>query len=594
MSEIVLRREIACSMSPSALFAVLADTDKLYRALGQVEIAREPLLGEGAARFLLRARVGARSIPFAELPAQWNQPTLLVTKRVLHQGVLTSLTTRFTLTPQLQGTQLLVELQVEPRQTQLAWLVKFFAIGTLWHLCRTIRRFDEGVTRGQKPQLRPAKLLAEPLKEAQQKTKAELSAEDQPSVDALLNSLRGCDDLEVDALRLPTLSETLQQTEEKTLKLLLVACAHGLLQPSYGVLCPSCRSSVTQQDSLRELSDEAFCTFCEIRIPVELAQNVEVTFRPAQALRALPRPLYSSFNPAKTPHVIAQVVLPGATKLAVPVPNEPGEFRLWARGGAAATLKVSTLGPPHASVVIGDSIVPPSVEVGMGGTLELDHQTGQARHFKIERMEHIQPGLTAHKFTLHPLFRRLFPEDFPSANIQFPVPLVTFVRSRFAMVGELCAALGDGGAFRLLSDCQQAIRNALEEQGGAVLCVEPEGLSFAFPDQAQALSAAILAKRAAQHFRADNPFAHLLSLKMSLCTGPSTLVRLDHRLDYFGQTVATCDRMLVEAHPGDVVLPAECLKEVSAHEKAKAGPIFSLVGKGLPAAISVFRLNLEP
>ena len=105
MEAIVLRRELACGTAPGALFAVLADSDKLYRTLGQVMVSREPLVGEGSARFLLRARTGASAIPFTELPPQWNHPSLLVTKRVLHQGVLAGIATRVTLSPQLQGTQ---------------------------------------------------------------------------------------------------------------------------------------------------------------------------------------------------------------------------------------------------------------------------------------------------------------------------------------------------------------------------------------------------------------------------------------------------------------------------------------------------------
>ena len=90
------------------------------------------------------------------------------------------------------------------------------------------------------------------------------------------------------------------------------------------------------------------------------------------------------------------------------VPNEPGEFRLWAQGGATGTLRVTTLGPSQALVTVGDTMVPAEIEVAMGGTLEIDHQTGQARHFKLERPDWKQQRLDGHQLTLHPLFRRLF------------------------------------------------------------------------------------------------------------------------------------------------------------------------------------------
>lgn len=588
-----MRRELACATAPGALFAILADTDRLYRTLGQVVVSREPLVGEGSARYLLRARGEAKSIPFTEIPPQWSQPSLLVTKRVLHQGVLASLATRFTLTPRMQGTQLLIEMQVEPRLVQLGWLVKLYAQATLWHLSRTILRIDAGIPRGEQTQLRPAQLSIEPLRRAEQKTKAELPPEEQGLVDSLVSYLLRVDDLDVDSLRLRAVSEALGQPEPVVLKLLLIAASQKLLQFGFDVLCPSCRNPAAQHDHLADLSDEAFCNLCELRIPVEFASNVEVIFRPAPALRKVPRPLYSSDNPATAQHVVTQMVLPGTTKLTIQVPNEPGEFRLWARGGATGMLRVTTLGPSQATVTVADTIVPAEIEVAMGGTLEIDHQTGQARHFKLERPEWKHQRLHAHQLTLHPLFRRLFPGEAPKPSVQLAVPNVALWRCRFASLGELCAALGDSGAFRQLQDFQQAMLKAVDESGGAVLRCDSDGLSVAFDSGVTALLCAISVKRAVRALRTDNPFAHLLGLKFGLYCGPATVVSVDKRLDYFGQTVAVCDRMLTDAHPGDILVPAELLSDVSGTEGIKAGPIFSLTGRGLSSPVAVSRLTVE-
>lgn len=593
MDAIVLRRELACATAPSALFAVLADTDRLYRTLGQVAVSREPLSGEGSARFLLRARGEAKAIPFTEIPPQWSHPSLLVTKRVLHQGFLASLATRFTLTPRMQGTQLLIEMQVEPRLVQLGWLVKLYAQATLWHLSRTILRIDDGIPRGEPTQFRPAQLAVESLRQAQQQTKTQLPTEEHHLVDSLVAHLLRTDDLDVDCLRLGGVSEALGVPESTALRLLLLAASAQLVQFGFDVLCPSCRNPAAQVDHLTDLTDEAFCTLCELRIPVEFASNVEVTFRPASSLRKVSRPLYSSVNPATAQHVITQLVLPGTTKLTMTVPNEPGEFRLWARGGATGTLRVTTLGPSQASVTVGDTMVPAEVEVAMGGTLEIDHQTGQARHFKLERPDWKQQRLDGHQLTLHPLFRRLFPHELPKPSVQLAVPTVALWRCRFASLGELCAALGDSGAFRQLQDCQQAMRKAVDEAAGAVLRSDSDGLTVAFASGAVALRCAIAVERALRTLRADNPFAHLLLLKFGLYHGPATVVGVDKRLDYFGQTVAVCDRMVSEAHPGDILVPAELLSDVSGMEGIKAGPIFSLTGRGLSSPVAVSRLTVE-
>ena len=593
MEAIVLRRELACGAAPSALFAVLADSDRLYRTLGQVVVSREPVVGEGSARFLLRARTGPRAIPFTEIPPQWSQPSLLVTKRVLHQGVLASIATRFSLTPLMQGTRLLIEMQIESRLPQLAWLIKLYGQGTLWHLGRTLARIDTGILRGEKTQLRVAELSPEPLAVAHKATQAALLPEDRPLLEELVALLRRSDDLDVDSLRLPSLCESLVQNEQTVLRLLLVASAHGLLQLSFDVLCPSCRQPAGQYDHLSELSDEAFCSLCELRVPVEFAGNVEVTFRPAAPLRRLARPLYASESPSTELHVLTQMVLPSSSTLTLTVPNEPSEFRLWARGGATGLLRVSTLGPQQASIEVGDSIVPAQVEIAMGGTLEIAHKTNQARHFKLERSEWNRQKLLAHRVTLHPLFRRLFPTEVPKPAVQLAVPSVTLWMSEFPSLGELCAALGDSGAFRQVLELEQAVCRAIEPEQGAVTHNSGSSLTVAFESSEAALRAAVAAQRAVMAVRTDNPFAPLLAMRIGLFAGPATLVCADRRLDYFGQTVAICERLCNEAHGGDILLPANLTALASEQAGVKAGPIFSVSGKGLPAPIAVTRLCVE-
>jgi class 3 adenylate cyclase len=564
---IVLRRELSCATAPSALFVVLADLDRLYRMLGQPTVSREPIVGEGSARFVLRGRTGPKAIPFTELPPQWNAPGLLVSKRVLHQGLLASVSTRFTLTPQMQGTQLLIEMQLEPRVPQIGWLIRLYGQGTLWHLARTLAKIDAGLQRGTKVQQRLADFVEPSLASAVTKTKAALTPEEQPLVDSLLALLRRTDDLDIDSLRLPMVCEALGQSEPSVMRLLLLASAHGLLQPSFDVLCPSCRSPASQHDHLGELSDESFCALCELRVPVEFASNVEVTFRPSLTVRSLSRPLYTSVNPSASPHVLTQLVLPASSSVQFHVPNEPGAFRLWARGGASGVLKVSTLGPQQASITVTD--------------------------FKLERTEWTAQRLDGHKLTLHPLFRQLFPSELPKPLVQLSIPSVSLWQCEFASMGELCSALGDSGAFRQLLELQQAVEKAIAAESGAVLHSVASGLVAAFSSSESALRAAVLAQRAVMTLRADNPFAHLLGMRLGLYTGSASVVDQDRRLDYFGQTVAICARLASEAHSGDILLPSSMLSLCESIPGVKAGPIFSIVGKGLSSAVSVSRLSVE-
>src|SRR5262249_26276539 len=69
--------------------------------------------------------------------------------------------------------------------------------------------------------------------------------------------------------------------------LVLQAPAAGVVEFSWGVLCPVCGSFITTDHALRALNDERTCAICEIPIPPTIDDNVEVAFSVAPAARTI-------------------------------------------------------------------------------------------------------------------------------------------------------------------------------------------------------------------------------------------------------------------------------------------------------------------
>src|SRR6201987_6239144 len=69
--------------------------------------------------------------------------------------------------------------------------------------------------------------------------------------------------------------------------LFLHATHAGVVEFSWGVLCPACGSFVTTDHALRALNKERMCALCDISIPPKLDDNVEVAFSVAPSARTI-------------------------------------------------------------------------------------------------------------------------------------------------------------------------------------------------------------------------------------------------------------------------------------------------------------------
>lgn len=606
MAAIVLRRELQCAAPPRALFALLGDTARLYRALGQPALAPAPVASEDGARLELRP-LARRGPAFTELPPEWTVPTQLCLRRAMKEGPIEGTQLRFALTPLLSGTKLAIELSMTPRVPALSPVLHIYAQIVLWHLSRTLAQADADLLRGANRLLKPP-LLSEPaLQRAQAEVTAHLDAAERDHAARLISYLRGLDALEVEALAPATVATALELAPEAVLRLLLVASGHGLLSLSWDVTCPSCRLPTARLGQLRELPVTTRCALCDIGFAVDLATNVEVTFRPAAALRPVPAGAYSGPGPSQLPHVLTQLVLQPQSRITLPAPTEPGDYAVVVRGGLRGRLRVSTLGPQKAELTVGagaanedggrPAISPASVEVAVGGTLEISHNLAPARHLTIERTERKTDAVLAHEVTAHPLFREHLGDQLLAPGVTMAVPPLTLWLGELAGTTEICAQLGDGPTYALVESHRHKLRACIEHEGGALIRADRDGTCAVFRDPLAAARAGAAAQHAVAELRGERAELQPLSLRIGLYSGPCALLTQNGRLDYYGVPLLVAARLLREAHAGDVVLPGDLGERAAAELGAsvRLGPRFSLAVKGLPQPISIARLTrIEP
>lgn len=618
-----IERTLLCSAAPGILWSVLADTARLSRGLGQVPHRYTAIpterQGETAAHFELSTKLATLALRCTDQPAEWQIRERLRLVRDFLNGPIARLETEFLLEPQQQGTTLRVRQTVTQRGDSLAFLSQLYALLSVRRLIKRLSQLDADLSRGS-GLLRQVRALEPRLLFARlENARLLLPAEDAPLLDRLVEHVQGLDDLEDDAISPARLASAWDVSLGALLGCCLAAAAQDILQLQWDVVCGTCRLPALRVRRLADLSLSVVCPRCAIPVPVNLEHTTEVTFSTHASLRPqLCRietdhvTAYAVGGPAETPHVVCQVVLEAAEKTSLRVPSEPGLYEIFVRGGLRGTLNISTLGPSHAAVRIGETIEPATLELGMGGTLEIAHEHATPRHLCLQRPEWERQAVFAHGVTLHPLFRPLFCEGLRASRQllasgqHHPIAEVALLRTEVLGDLELIRQVGEETALRLLDEQFDLVRSFIDQlqsppdlpvqlQAGAVVRVDREGVTGAFATSESAGLAALAIQHAFARFRLAHPGAAVLGLRIGLAVGPCHLTSSRAMLDYFGPTYSLCTRLLREAHAGDIVLSADLGTQLTAHAESlglAVGPRFALNVRGIDAPVPVVRITV--
>src|SRR6266478_1034067 len=470
-STVDLKRVVECASPPEALWPILADTDRFNRAVGLSRIAVQPLEGAGAARYLVATTLGGFRVEYEERPAEFVENERFRFLRVLRRGPVRSIETQFELRPLGAGTEVTLSLRILPRSVLFAPIARLSGRRTLRTFAREIARIDSEARSGG------------PIEIAARATPAELSAFERaaealriaagqvrlPLAEELIEHVRSGPDVAVSHIRPFELADFWLAPRREVLAVCLQAVVAGLLELSWDLVCPSCRTAADRTASLADLREGSHCQLCDLSFGLELDKTVEATFRPPRPVRDVDGGPYCISGPARTPHVVMQAFLPALSEVALPVPRRTGRLRLFVRGGATASLEVRDDGPAVASAEAGEQVTPATLAVRPGGTLAVRSALPVETHLKLERSEWVNRAATAAMVGALPDFRRLFSGEVLAPGLALKVGRMALLFSDLSASTALYARAGDASAFRLVRDSFEVLRAAAEQNGGVVV-----------------------------------------------------------------------------------------------------------------------------
>jgi class 3 adenylate cyclase len=163
----------------------------------------------------------------------------------------------------------------------------------------------------------------------------------------------------------------------------------------------------------------------------------------------------------------------------------------------------------------------------------------------------------------------------------------------------LYARNGDPLAYDLVREHFRLIFETVNQCEGAIVKTMGDGIMAVFTDNAPAVAAALAAHQVLDDFNREKALSgeKRLALKIGIHTGPSIVVTLNERLDYFGTTVNVAARVSDLARGTETMFtePIQVDSEVQTFVEASGYSIerFSRVVKGLERPLTIYRL-VEP
>ena len=164
----------------------------------------------------------------------------------------------------------------------------------------------------------------------------------------------------------------------------------------------------------------------------------------------------------------------------------------------------------------------------------------------IEDRTWTRDALTAPEVISLQVFRDLFAEATLRPGDEAGVSQVALLFSDLQGSTALYERVGDAVAFNMVREHFALLAGVVRDHDGAVVKTIGDAVMASFGDPANAVKAAL----AMQARIAD----HELVLKLGVHVGPSVVVNLNDRLDYFGSTVNMAARLQGQSQGGDIVL----------------------------------------
>lgn len=588
---------------PAAIWPIIADTARFNEAASLPKHQITEVAGaDGVVSYFGAARMGPFELRWQERPVNWVSEQFFEHIRDFSTGPLSIVGAHFALRPDAAtgGSVGTYTLSAAPRN----WLgrlilgAKFFTASsnTFGRLAQDADAFASGERATPLTYAPPVPGAETTAKVARLVAEIEATPNGHGLARRLADHLLTAQEVDLWHVRPRGLARLWQAPERHAIELCLQAVKAGLLELRWDLLCPRCRVAKAWAGGLDRLPTGAHCPSCNITYDRDFAKNVEASFRPAAAIRPIQSGEYCMWGPMSVPHVRAQIHLaPGERRsLAGVLPAGPYRLRTLEPGGECDITHDGNHFP--AFIIAGEEIT--AGAMAELGQLQFENRSDRPRITIIESRHWLEDCLTADRITALQAFRDLFSEDVLRPGDEVAIGRITLLFSDLKASTALYEQIGDAAAYHLVREHFAFMAEIVRHHDGAIVKTIGDAVMAAFARSQDGLAAAIEIQRKIGAWNTQHRAGEAMPIiiKLGLHQGPSIVVTLNDRLDYFGGAVNMAARLQGQSEGGEIVLSREIADDpaVAAALKGHALSPDRAVLKGFDLATDFLRLRVSP
>ena len=533
-----------------SLWRYLADTDWFNEHAGLPRItARYEPQPQGGSRRFASLKQGPLTFEWEERPTIWRVPEYFAVERVYIRGPLKRFLTSTTLEELAPDrTRVVVTVDLEAASILTEGLLPLVAAtgkrgaNRAFHLAEKLAareaRVPEAVDLGDFAPLLAANIAPE-------------------VAGAIAGFVAGAEDRDLVRMRPYELADRWKLPRREVLRAFLAATRRGLFNLSWSVICPGCRGPSEGTDSLDRLQGGYHCPSCNVAFDAIFDRSVEVTFDAKPLGRGGDVGLFCIASPVRSSHVFAQFSVAAGHAADFEVSLAPGSYDVRAIGaGIAPFVATSEEGSGDLEVSLHPLAGIDSTHAVRSGNVrgrienDLDNETV----VRIEDGRWPDTVATAAQVTALQEFRDLFSSQVLAPGLQLGIETMAVLFTDLIGSTAMYAKTGDAGAFRIVNDHFDVVRDIVARHEGAMVKTIGDAVMAVFVDPLKCFDAALELDESIRTISADG---EPLRMRVGFHVGPCIAMRANDRIDYFGTTVNLAARLESLAHAGEITLAKE-------------------------------------
>lgn len=553
---------IQLEAKPEKLWPLVSDTNTIFRLMGFASVKKTQLSRSAPKGFLgvTNSRLSSY-LHWEQEPYIWEKPFRFGTSRHYKIGLFQNFRYLVDLIPNDKGTEVRTRFWITPQKTVLFSFLKFiFEKFLKRRYLQILKKVDTCAKKEMLPyELNGPKDLVRGAESKIRSISNQLIKKTRRKriIDHLIEYIKKADDENLVRIHPFMLAEYWGEKKYSVLNVFLHAAKLNLLDFSWDVCCPNCKSPRSTFRKLKESRANLYCEECDIDYELDFNTNTHLVFTPHPLIRKISDRKYSLGEPQSTPHKVSQHFLNIGETAYLQIKLEEGTYIfkshmhkgqliLHARKGGLDTVSL---------IMTEDDFEDQEVIISTKPNLTFINNSSKKVVCFLEKKDWKEEATYASEVSSAHDFRSLFSREALKEGTSVKASGVTMLFTDIMNSTEFYQQEGDDMAIGRVMNHFKIIQSIVAEERGGIVKTIGDSVMAVFREPVSALKAV---ERIQQIFSGSSALGNAFKLKAGVHYGDCMAVNLNGRTDYFGTTVNIASRLVDAAKEKEVIISEAC------------------------------------